>query len=293
VHILSNGIINPHIILEELVKQKIPILERRGARNNKKILEKIALNGPLLKYDVCLQMKLPQSHYGTISRRIDDLHKKNYLGEAGTRETKRGTQIEQTQYGLTWRGLIASLSMEKVRLNLLDVLEKQPLLAFPEKGFVLLIIEEIFSQDELDNLVTSFLIGYLNTIPQTIEKIDDGELLMSIFPAITEASKIHSARQNPIENEKIKDLTKLLDNPKILNYVKERILPFIAQYEKQLYEMYTAFHLLNTIGQYISTLKVEDKPSEKIKDYFRKIRSLDSIEELEELSKDSGAVVKE
>lgn len=287
---MSNDAQNPHIILEEIVKQKIPILERRGARNNKRILEQIALNGPLLKYDVCLKLKLPQSHYGTISRRIDDLKKKKYLGEAGTRETKRGMQVEQTQFGLTWRGLIASLSLEKVRLNLLRVIEKQPLLEFPEKTFVLMVIEEVFSSEELDEIVTKFLTGYLNAIPNTIEKIDDGDLLMSIFSAIPEISRMQSGQQIPIKNKKAKDLTKLLDKPRILNYLKERILPRIDQFEKQLLQMYLAVHMLNEIGQFISTLKVEDKPSQKIKEYLEEFQSSDFLEELEGQATDSGAV---
>jgi len=65
-----------------------------GAENKKAILEIIAMNGPLLKYDICKKLNLPQSLYGSISRRIDTLARKGYVAKAGKRTAKR----ENNQY---------------------------------------------------------------------------------------------------------------------------------------------------------------------------------------------------
>jgi hypothetical protein len=114
-----------HTNLDELAKAQIPALGKRGEQNNKRILKVIALNGALLKYDVSKSLNLSLSDYGTISRRIDALTKAEYLKEAGKRTTRRGKQAEQSLYGLTWRGFIASLTIKEVRGKILEVLRRR------------------------------------------------------------------------------------------------------------------------------------------------------------------------
>lgn len=82
-----------HINIDELIPVKIPALAGRARVKNLLILETIAAEGPLLKYDVYKRLKEREiTEYSTITRRIDFLKKKGYLGEAGKRITERGKQ---------------------------------------------------------------------------------------------------------------------------------------------------------------------------------------------------------
>jgi len=254
-----------HSNFNGLVKARIPVLGKRAAENNKAILEKIALEGPLLKYDVSKSLNLSLSDYGTISRRIDALTEAEYLKEAGKRATKRGKQTKQSLYGLTWRGLIASLTIKKVRENTLQVLKRNPLLAFPEKEIVLSILEELVTKQELETIARAVLEAFLKTIPN-LEFVENEP--MSIFAwllSIKEEIKFPSG----FELSKIpKDAWELLDRPSILEVVKEKVIPLVKQKAMEIKMMYHFFSVLNEAGDFISGLKIENQPSRRIREYY-------------------------
>jgi len=268
-----------HINFDELCELKIPALRGRAKTNNLLILETIAMCGPLLKYDVWKKLKERGiAEYSTITRRIDVLRKKGYLAEAGRRLTERGKQKAESMYGLTWKGFIASSVSEKVRKNILEVIEKGPLLVLPEKEFVLLVINEVFEVRELERIVYFLIYGCLRVIPN-LEDIREEELVVWILHGATEIPP-DLLRINAT-TKKTKDLTKLLDNPRILQYVKERIIPMIAEWEKNFFVLFHFLRLINEVGDFIRKLHPEDRPSEKLKEYLRTVNLEEKMRKLE------------
>ena len=256
---------DPHSILDELAMARIPVFGRRGAQNNKRILRSIALNGSSLKYDVCKNLELPLSRYGTISRRMDALKEGGYLGEAGSRATKRGKQEDQSLYGLTWRGFIASITMNEVRENILQVLRVNPLLDFPEKESVLPILGDLITNLELETITRSVLEAFLKTIPN-LELVENEPMsILAWLLSIKEEIKLpKSFKLSRIP----KDAWELLDRPAILEVVKEKIVPLIKQKAMEIGVMYQIFSALDEAGDFISALEVEDQPSKKIKEFI-------------------------
>jgi len=269
----------PHINLDELSQMKIPALRGRSRTNNFLILETIATEGPLLKYDVYKKLKKKGiAEYSTVTRRIDSLKEKGYLDAASKRITERGKQKAESMYGLTWKGFIASSVSEKVRQNVLQVIEKNPLLAIPEKEFVLLVLREVFDSKEVEKITNLLLYGCLKAIPN-LENIKEEELIMWILqgtreipPSITKINEIP---------EKKKDLTKLLDNPRILQYVKEIILPIISEWERNFYVLFQFFKVINQVGDFVKKLHPEDKPSERLKEYLKTLKLEEKMLKLE------------
>ncbi|MHA2315968.1 MAG: hypothetical protein ACXACF_11965 [Candidatus Hermodarchaeia archaeon] len=258
---------HPHSNLNELVKARIPALSKRAAENNKAILEKIALEGPLLKYDVSKSLNLPLSDYGTISRRIDALTKAGYLEEAGKRATRRGKQTKQSLYGLTWRGFIASLTIKEVRENILQVLKRNPLLALPEKEIVLLVLEELVTQQELETIARTVLEAFLRTIPN-LELVENEPMsILAWLSSIKEIKFPDAFKLSKIQQDAW-ELLKLLDKPAILQAVKEKLVPLVKQKTMETKAMYQTFLFLNEVGEFISNLEVEDHPSKKIREYY-------------------------
>ena len=261
--ILPNGTNFTHTIFDDLVKSKISILKGRGAEYNKYVLKNIAMNGHLLPYDVFNNLKqkciFDKLYYPTVLRRIKDLEKKGYLAEAGKRITTRGKQTEEATYGLTWRGFIASLSIDDVSEKLIQVIRKNPLLSLPEKESLLLILDEILTPDELAIFSKSLLEAYLRVIPN-LELIRDDQLLIW-FLAINKFPQFQFSRipENGWE---------LLDKPAILNFVKDKIVPFIRQKTEELSSLYLIFRALNELSEFIIGLDEKDKPSKKIKEYL-------------------------
>ena len=239
---------------------KIPIFAGKAAENAALILEHIAITGPLLKYGVFKQLNF--TRYSTVSRRIDDLRKRGYLAAAGRRKTERGKHTEESLYGLTWRGFIASLSSKKVRANIIHVLRKNPLLTLPEKKSILTVLEEIVTPEEFETISKPILEAYLKAIPN-IEMIRDNQLWIWLFairdfPRLPESFKLTKMPENAIE---------LLDRPPILKIFKERIAPFIKQKTNEITAAYMFFRALNELGNFISKLDETEKPSIQIKEY--------------------------
>jgi hypothetical protein len=261
----------PHTNIEEFAQMKIPVLKGIGRRNNLLILETIGIEGPLLKYDVYKKLKKRGiEEYSTITRRIDSLKERGYLSEADKRVTARGKRKAESMYGLTWKGFIASLVSEKVRGDALRVVEKNPLLVIPEKEFVLLVLEDIFNSKEIERMADIMLHSYLKVIP-SLEDIEEGTLGMWVFPALREIPP--DVMKTQMTEEK-KDLTRLLDNPRILQYVKDKILPKISEYGRTLYLLFQFFTFLNQVGDFIKELHPNDKPkpSERLKEYLKDMK---------------------
>lgn len=269
----------PHINLDELSQMKIPALNGRARTNNLLILETIATEGPLLKYDVYKKLKERGiGEYSTVTRRIDSLKEKGYLDMASKRITERGKQKAESMYGLTWKGFIASFVSEKVRQDVMQVIEKNPLLVVPEKKFVLLVVREVFDSIEVEKITNLLLYGCLKVIPN-LENIEEEELGMWVLHGIREIPP-DIIKVNEISGKK-KDLTKLLDNPRILQYVKERILPIISEWERNFYVLFQFFKVLNQLGDFIKELHPENEPSERLKEYLKTEKLEEKMLELE------------
>ena len=132
--------------------------------------------------------------------------------------------------------------------------------------------------EEVEIITNYLLYGYLKAIPN-LESIKEEELGLWILQALKEVpSKGINLSEIP---EKKKDLTKLLDKPKILRYVKKRILPLISEYERNFYVYFQFFKILNQIGDYVKKLRPEDKPSERLKEYLKTFKLEEKLLELE------------
>ena len=201
-----------------LVESKIAIFRGRGSENNMLILKTLALRGSLIKYDLFKELKKSgkETHYPTISRRVDSLLGRGYLEIAGKRTITVGKRKEKSsKYGISWKGFIASLTLEFVAQNIMRVLEKNPQLKlpFPRKA-TLRIIREIFTDRELRLIGQALLTGYLKAIPKDLESLKPEQYVMYLLPAITEAPQIG-------EKFEEKDLSGLLQIPEVLEFVSK------------------------------------------------------------------------
>jgi len=207
-------------IEKELVESKIAILRGRGSANNETVLETLALEGPLIKYDLFKELKNSGKKiiYPTISRRVDDLVDRGYLEIVGTRTIVVGKRKDESStYGLTWKGFIASLTIETVAQDILRVLEKNSHLKFPfPRKAPLRIIGEIFTKEELKLIGQALLTGYLRAIPKDLEYIKPEQYLMYLLPALTEAPSPEI--QKKFEE---KDLSRLLQIPEVSEFISK------------------------------------------------------------------------
>lgn len=222
-----------HIEFEEDVKAKIRALRGRDARNNRLVLETLALHGPLIKYDIFKALKSKGvEHYSTISRRVDDLKERGYLAVAGKRLITVGKRSDESPtYASTWRGFIASLAIETVIRDVLSVLENNPLLGFPlppevPREMVINALKELFTPREIGIIAHALLVGFLKALPGDLESIAEAEYVMYMLPALARAPKVK-------EKFEKKDLTRLLQIPGLL----EVVLGLIKTYEKQISEL--------------------------------------------------------
>ncbi|MGD0645516.1 MAG: hypothetical protein ABSA75_11485 [Candidatus Bathyarchaeia archaeon] len=266
---MSEPIISMHSNLNQLLAAKVPILSGRGSSNSFAIVEQIALNGPLLKYDIF--KNLGKARYSTISRRVDDLMEREYLGIARKRLTQRGKHVEESMYGLRWKGFIASLSSEKVRENIVDVLRNNPLLILPEKEPILLVIEEITTKEELENISQAIFEAYLDVVPN-IELIIEDQLWV-YFLAIRNFSHFPQFKLSRMPE----NMLELMDRPPILKIIKEKVAPFIQQQADQFAFLSMVFKRLNEITNLISNLDTKVTPSIEVKKYLETLQKSNAL----------------
>jgi hypothetical protein len=221
------------------------------------VLETIALQGPLIKYDIFKALKSRNvKHYPTISRRVDDLKKKGYIDAAGKRVITVGKRIEESPtYGLTWRGLVASLATDEVAREISAVLKNNPLLKMPfPKEMVTNVLNELFTPRETKVLVHALLEGFLRAIPRDIESIEQGKYIAYLVPAMVETPAIR-------ERFEEKDLTKLYQIPGFLEFVMD----LINASERQLADVLAGVQMikkgLSTYIQATQKTKMESKAS--------------------------------
>ena len=212
-------------IERELIESKIRILRDKGSENNKHILETLSTKGPLIKYDLFKELKGSETKnsekivgYPTVSRRVDALVNRGYLQAVGTRIIIVGKRKgESSKYGITWKGFIAGLTIESVAEDVLNVLEKNHHLELPfPREEPIKVTRAIFSNKELQSIIQALLTGYLRAIPKDLESLKPEQVLMYLFPAITEAPQ-------PKESFEKKDLSKLLQIPEVFSFISSSL----------------------------------------------------------------------
>lgn len=257
---------NPHII-EDLGEQRIPLFTEKGAENNRQILKSIAMNGPMLKYDVKKQTGI--ALYSTVSRRIDDLVERGYLAEASKRLTLRGRQTEEVMYGLTWKGFIAGIAIQDVRSDILRVLRNSPLLDIPEKESIIPLVQEILTREEIETLADSFLRALLTTVP-SLEFIENQQMPFVVMLALTKLRLPKGFKLSRIP----KDAWELLDRPVILEVLKKSIIPFLKQRADEIKTMYQLVSAFEGFDEFFYSLDSKDQPSKRIKEFLEARSSL-------------------
>lgn len=208
-------------IEKELIESKIRILRDKGSENNARILEILSSIGPLIKYDLFKELKTSgnknsdkETRYSTVSRRVDDLVNRGYLQTVGTRTIIVGKRKEESsKYGITWKGFIAGVTIENVAEDVLKILEKNPHLPLPfPREAPIKVTRAIFSKRELKSITQALVTGYLRAIPKDLESLKPEQVLIYLFPAITEAPEIKESFEK-------KDASKLLQIPEVFTFI--------------------------------------------------------------------------
>ena len=104
-------------------------------------------------------------------------------------------------------------------------------------------------------------------------------------------TSLFSLRENPFPEdfklskipENAEQILKLIDKPAIFNAIKKRLVPLVRQVTEQTEVAYRFLAIFNELGNYISTLEVEDQPSTQLLEYT-KTKIIPKLEELSDLS---------
>jgi len=170
----------------------------KDAKNNRLIIEALALNGSFVKYDIYKIVKKQRKiAWSTVSRRVDALRKAGYIKVTGTRRTVVGNREEDSPtYGITWRGLIASVEKSEVRGDMLTVLQKNPHLELPEP--FLTIIGKLFTEEEINEMALKLAEAIL-ILPLDLESLkDEKEVLWHVMPLLNQVGfKVPEKKWNP------------------------------------------------------------------------------------------------
>jgi len=187
----------------------IEAFKGKDSENNKVILEALALNGSLIKWDIYKAVKKERRiTWSTVSRRVDDLKERGYVMETGKRKIRVGRREEDSPlYGLTWRGLIASLTSDQLHNNVFNVLEKNPQI---DRSIdqLLPVAREIFTVDEIREM-TQKLFEAIRLVPLELESANEEEIICYTIPALDKVGfRIPE-----------KDLSKLGQRPESLKFL--------------------------------------------------------------------------
>jgi DNA-binding Lrp family transcriptional regulator len=208
--------------MNEKALAKIPAFNGQKAKNSRKVIKLLADKGPQIKYEIWDRMKpIP---YATVSRRIDDLVKRGYLGVATTTRTKTHYNPNASKvYGLTWKGLIAGLLLRPTK-DIGRIMKANPLLDFDHKDRLLGIIEAIYTPQEINETSEKVASAIIEHLPSDIESIPSADLGIYAFPTILSMGK-----ELPFDKiEKNKE--KLLEIP----IIKDTFLRIVDHSEKEL-----------------------------------------------------------
>lgn len=243
-----------HIEFGELVNEKIPALRGRDGRNNKFVLETLALHGPLIKYDVFKALKTRVKYYPTISRRIDDLAARGYLAVAGKRLIKVGKRTEESPtYSLTWRGLIASLTIDVVIERTTEALRINPLLELPfSKEMIINVIDELLTPKERIIVVHSLVEGFFRALPRDLESIEQEKYIAYAVPMVVEIPELAGTFGQ-------KDFTRLLTIPGFSEFITR----LVNSFEEQLKTSLVAVQVIKKdLNNYLQTIQNDVKKNE-------------------------------
>lgn len=208
--------------MNTIIGRKIPALRGRKAENNKTILELVALNGVLNRYQLSNKSKQPihkqKPAYKVVLDRTKDLTNAGYLAIVEEKPQKKRSKEKTPGYGLTWKGFIASLSIDKVVINVISVLRNSPLLRLPMKETWLDLLEqnEVFSSEEVEAIARGIFRGLIEVLPHNIELIDDQNLLfyLPLTKRFVDTDKI--------DKQKVSErITLLLRHPTVLNLLEK------------------------------------------------------------------------
>lgn len=161
----------------------------KDSKNNRIILETLALNGSLIKWEILKKVteKGRRITWATVSRRVDDLKERGYIKETGKRRISVAKREQDTPtYGLTWKGLIASLISKDIRNNIIKALdniqaiENNPLNPLDKAWSI---VKRIYTEDEIRDMTKNFFEA-INIMPLELEFANEMEFMFYLFPAL-------------------------------------------------------------------------------------------------------------
>jgi hypothetical protein len=149
----------------------------------------LALNGSESVWDITknfhpsLTTHDRQNFYPTLLRRVDDLAKRGYLVVTERLKQDLDKSREKALYGLSLKGLFASLVEPDVRANVLDVLIKNPQTFYPPLWPIVkaLFKHEIISEKDLENIAYEVFIETVKFLPNDIEILDESSLKVVVI----------------------------------------------------------------------------------------------------------------
>lgn len=190
----------------------IRALEGRDRKSNRLILEALAFNNSLIKWEIHKAVK--KFSWTTISRRVDDLKKRGYIMETGKRRIVVAKRDEDTsEYGLTWKGFVACLYIRTVRENIIEAIKNN--LHIEPLNKVWSIVKEVWIENDI-KYVVEVLLNVFKSMPIELESANEIQFFMYFMAAMVNIDQ-------HIAYEIIKKLYKLKESPTFLKYIYETI----------------------------------------------------------------------
>ena len=135
-------------------------------------------------------------------------------------------------------------------------------MALPEEELVLLVLKNTFDQKEIEEIVTSWLHDFLSSISD-LEMIGETDLQFFIF--FSAMKELSSILENVTKRE---NLLKLLDKPRIFQYVKKKIPPLKGAFERQLQALSVSVSILDGIQKVLDSIEPGELASEKLDEFL-------------------------
>jgi len=189
----------------------IRAFEGRDSKTNKLILKALAFNSHSIKWEIFKE--IGEVSWATISRRVDDLEKRGYIRKTGKRRVRIANRKEDTfEYGLTWKGFVAPLTISKVQ-NITEVLENNPQLKLPlPVDFKL--IRKVLGDEQIEKILKIAFETAIKPMNYDLESIEE-KMIPECF-----STYIIGGLREKIEKE---GASILLKHPQILDWYQKRI----------------------------------------------------------------------